>query len=355
MIVLVRVQKIIFEKRAQLMLGFLLLIIGCDKSKNLLVVEGNTMGTTYTVKIVDDVEKLNSIEIKNIIDSVLVIVNKQMSTWDPNSEISKFNRWQSVSPFKVSDPFYEVVKSAINISEKTNGMFDVTVYDLMSLWGFGPNPKSGIPDKNSIESLLFYTGYKNIKCDQGMIIKTNPRTKLDLNSIAKGYGVDNVYENLKNIGFENIFVEIGGELRFSGVNEKNRMWSVGLENPPSDISNSQVPFFGILKNNSCAIATSANYRNIVDIEGTILGHTINPITGFPIQTDVLSVTVIAEKCMTADAWATVLMTLDYASGLELLQKNSGINAIWIVQDSDGNRSIVVHGSCSVLDPIFPIK
>ena len=351
----VRLTKTICIFKAQLLLGFLLFITGCDHGKSVLLIEGESMGTTYSIKVVDDLERLSMFNVKMIVDSILIQVNKQMSTWDPNSEISKFNRWQSTEPYKVSKSFLRVVENALVVSEETGGMFDITIYDLMSLWGFGPSPKLSIPNKSTIESVLSYTGYDNINCDQNQLIKKNQNTKLDLNSIAKGYGVDIVFNSLKDLGFKNIFVEIGGEIRLAGFNEKNIIWTVGLENPSDSSLENNRPFFGVIKNDLCAIATSANYRNIVDIDGTVLGHTINPKTGFPIQTDVLSVTVIAEKCMIADAWATALMTLSYKSGLELVKEQENMDVIWTIISPADEIKIAVKGNQNIIDPIYPIK
>ena len=128
------------------------------------------MGTTYNVKIVTD-KDFNSAKIKDSIDSILINFNKQMSTWDPKSEISMFNRWNSLDSFKVSDYFYDVVKEALSISSKSEGMFDITVFELLSLWGFGPNPKSGIPGINKIDSVLKHTGSKYLAADNNKLIK----------------------------------------------------------------------------------------------------------------------------------------------------------------------------------------
>ncbi len=347
----IRITKL---KKTQLMLGFLLFVVKCDSPLYQIAIEGETMGTTYSVKIVSD-RKINSKKIKYSVDSILVILNQQMSTWDPESEISKFNRWGSLDPYKVSDSFFKVVENGLDLSKKTDGMFDITVYDLLSLWGFGPNPKSGIPKKKQIESVLLYTGYENIICNTDNLIKKNPRMKIDLNSIAKGYGVDVVFDFLKSKGFENIFVEVGGEVRYSGNNRKYKNWSVGLENPPSNAVNEQKPFFGILEVESTAVATSANYRNFVDLDGAILGHTINPKSGFPVQSDILSVTVIAETCMEADGWATALMALSYSEGVEILGKNENIGAIWLLKGSGNIREIAINGNYKIINPIYDIR
>ena len=354
MIVLVKLFKILKIKKTQLLLGFLLLSICCDRPDEKIIIKGSTMGTSYVVKIVAN-KDIETKKIKYSIDSILVKLNKQMSTWDPESEISKFNRWESLEPYDVSRQFYEVVESALFLSKKTNGMFDATVFDLSSLWGFGPNPKSGIPEKKNIDSILTLTGYENIICTNGILMKKNRKVKLDLNAIAKGYGVDVIFNFLRTSGFENIFVEIGGEVKFTGYNFRNENWSVGLENPISNQIDKQIPFFGVLKNEGCAIATSANYRNFVDLDGTILGHTINPKSGFPIQTNVLSVTVISKTCMESDGWATALMTMSYEQGASILSGNDSVSAIWLMRGTDGLRYITMEGEINIIDPIYDIR
>ena len=312
------------------------------------------MGTTYNIKVVTD-KDFNSVEIKDSIDSILTIFNKQMSTWDPKSEISIFNRWNSLDSFKVSDYFYNVVKEALSISSKSKGMFDITVFDLLSLWGFGPNPKSGIPGRDKIDSVLRHTGSKYLAADRNKLIKKNKKIRIDLNAIAKGYGVDILFNYIKSLGYKNLYVEIGGEVRFSGHNRNFDNWKIGLENPPSISTDLEDPFFAIFQGESIAIATSANYRNFVDLDGTILGHTINPKTGFPVQTNVLSVSVIAQTCMEADAWATALMSLSYEEGYKILHNYENIGAVWLLKTSEGEKIISKKGKFEILDPIYGMR
>ena len=340
--------------KTQLLLGFLLFCLNCSTPTTQFLLSGETMGTTYSMKIVTD-KSFNSEKIKGSVDSILTIFNKQMSTWDPESEISTFNRWNSPDSFKVSDYFYDVVEEALSISARSQGMFDITVFDLLSLWGFGPNPKSGIPGKDKIDSVLTYTGYQFLNAEKNSLIKKNKNTKIDLNAIAKGYGVDIIFNHIKSLGYENIFIEIGGEVRFAGQNKNLGKWSIGLENPPSHSTNSEPPFFGVFQSESASIATSANYRNFVDIDGTILGHTINPKTGFPVQTNVLSVSVIAETCMKADAWATALMSLPFKDGLKILDNIKNIGVVWLLKTNDGKKVIFKKGEFEIVDPIFDIN
>ena len=340
--------------KAQLMLGFLLLFNGCDQPKHIIQINGESMGTTYSIKIVQNANKTNIQSIEIGIDSVLHQINKQMSTWDPKSEISVFNQWRSIKPYPVSGSLITVVDKAISISKKTQGLFDVTVYDLMSLWGFGPNPKTGMPSISEVDKVLSSTGYGKIKIYKNTIIKTHPLVKLDLNAIAKGYAVDQVFKYIEEQGFDNIFVEIGGEVRSLGRNSLNDLWSIGIENPPGgEKSDKQLAAIVDMENNS--VATSGNYRNIVNINGDILGHTINPRTGYPIQTNILSVTVLARSSMIADGWATALMAMDYKQGLEIIDQEDGIEAIWIILNKNGIRSIGLSTGAMIRDPIYDFK
>ena len=247
------------------MLGFLLFFIRCADIENQYTISGNTMGTTYLVKIItpDNNYEIGSIE--KSIDSLLIQLNKQMSTWDPESEISQFNSWNSKVPFAVSNDFLNVVKKSITISKNTGGLFDPTVFDLMSLWGFGPNPRSGFPDMEDVNRVLEHTGIGQIEITDSVLVKRNKRCKLDLNAIAKGYGVDKTFNLLNQKGFKNIFVEIGGEVKCSGKNIKNKNWSIGIEDP-SDDGNYEKKISAIISVPNGAIATSGNYRNIVDLD-----------------------------------------------------------------------------------------
>ena len=211
------------------------------------------------------------------------------------------------------------------------------------------------PEKNKIDSVLAYTGFQFLNAKEYNLIKKHKKTRIDLNAIAKGYGVDIIFDYIQSLGYENIFVEIGGEVRFSGHNRNFDNWSIGLENPPSGLMDVEDPFFGIFKGESAAVATSANYRNFVDLDGTILGHTINPKTGFPVQTDVLSVSVVAETCMEADAWATALMTLSYEDGLKILDKFKNIGAAWLLKTGKTTRVIAKKGDFRIIEPIFEMK
>ena len=341
------------KKQTQILLGLLILWIGCSSHRDIVLFSGETMGTSYSIKIIPDKKPFDHTRIEQGIDSILTEVNRQMSTWDANSEISRFNQNQSDSFIPVSPELFQVVNMAHAISQKTNGSFDVTVFDLMSLWGFGPNPKKGFPKKEEIENVLSHSGWEMIILSDNGIQKQDPKTKLDLNAIAKGYCVDEVFYFLKSRGYTDLFVEIGGEVQCSGRNQKNKYWSIGIENPSGGNKPDRM-FSAIVYSDSGAVATSGNYRNYVNIDGEILGHTINPKTGYPIQTDVLSVTVQSNSCMVADAWATALMVMDYETGLKKVSENPDIKAIWILDHGDGSRRIARSYGAKVEDSIYEI-
>ena len=344
-------QKQIRKLRAQLLLGFLVFWTGCSAPRDIIIFTGNTMGTTFIIKIISVQPFKNYQNLEIGIDSVLEEINCQMSTWDPNSELSRFNRNKSINPIPVSSQLFKVVKSAMSVSEKTNGAFDITVFELMGLWGFGPSPKDGIPTDKEIEKVLSNTGWEQVKLLENDIKKLNPNIKIDLNAIAKGYGVDQVFNFIRGLGYEDFFVEIGGELRCSGKNQLNKYWRIGIDNPNvGDYSSNEIAAVIIMDNR--ALATSGNYRNFVNIDGEIIGHTINPILGKPIQTNVLSVTVLAESCMNADGWATALMTMDYESGIEIVRSEKGLDVIWIIERSDTSRRFGRTNGVKIEDSIY---
>ena len=340
MIVLDKFIYLKFFLKAQLMLGLLFFFSRCEKRNTYFHLKGSTMGTSYSIKFNTLKSDLNIELIKWGIDSILFSINQEMSTWDPKSTISKFNRWNSIEPFEVSPSVIEVMLASLDVSKKTDGQFDVTVYELMGIWGFGPNFSNGIPSKIQLEKTLLATGYDKVKVFDQSLVKVDKKVKIDFNSIAKGYGVDLIHRYLKSSGINDIFIEIGGEVRSSGKNNNNQQWSIGIENFPTtaiDLINKDV--LGILFLDNNAVATSGNYRNFIDNNGDAIGHTINPKTGYPIQTNVLLVTVISNSCMRADAWATALMTMDYLKGKKLVQSQDSLDAIWLIKLNDESKRI----------------
>ena len=333
--------KISFQSiqiKARLLLGFLFLWMGCSLPLKIYVFSGQTMGTTYSVKIISESPVIDHGKIQKGIDSVLIVVNQHLSIWNPNSEISQFNQSKQQTLIMVSPHLRNVISKSLEISKETDGAFDITVFDLMSLWGFGPNPSAGLPTADQIEAIKNRMGYQNIILEPEGVRKLNPDIKLDVNAIAKGYGVDQVFEWILENGFKNIFVEIGGEVRCAGKNQSGQLWMVGIIDPKISASPGD-ELSAIVNLDGKAMATSGNYRNFIKKNGQIWGHTIDPRTGFPVETDVLSVTVITNSCMEADGWATALMVLNFEEGYKLVSDGTDLNALWIVEAKNGQRKI----------------
>ena len=328
--------------KAQFLLGFLLFAFSCSNTLEESQIHGETMGTTYSIKLVLSERLEEQDKIKGSIDSILVNINQQMSTWIPNSEISVFNNNKTTDYFKVSDDFYYVLDKGKVISEKTNNFFDYTVFPLASLWGFGPNKnkRKNIPSHHEIEEILSYTGIQRIELKYPFMKKDHPGVQLDLNAIAKGYAVDLVHNWLVGQGFTNVFVEIGGEIRCLGVNKAGKPWVVGIDTPSDGLSSGQNIFTSIsLKNMS--LATSGNYRNYYENNGNKINHSIDPINGKPVKNNILSVSVKSKSCLDADAWATALMVMSFDEGIEKVNEFKELDAFWIMLD---NESSLTHFS-----------
>jgi len=326
------------QLKAQFLLGFLFLWMGCSLPLKLYTFSGQTMGTTYSVKIVSENSVIDHGKIQKGIDSVLILMNQHLSIWDSSSEISQFNQNEQQVLTRVSLHLRNVISKSLEISEATSGAFDITVFDLMSLWGFGPNPRDGLPSDVQIEELKNRTGYQSVILVPEGVRKLNSDLKLDVNAIAKGYGVDQVFEWILDKGFESVFVEIGGEVRCIGKNQNGQSWRVGIIDPKISVSPGE-ELSAIVNLDGKAMATSGNYRNFIEINGQILGHTIDPRTGFPVETDVLSVSVIANSCIEADGWATALMVFNFEEGNKLVTDRTELNVLWIVKTKNGQKKI----------------
>lgn len=330
-----------FFKKAQLWLGFfvlIILLIGCISKNQTITINGNTMGTTYSIKIINNLQhNIDTEDLKSKIDSALHAVNQQMSTYISDSEISQFNQLTSKDWFTISYDFYDVIVMAQEISRLTKGAFDITVGPIVELWGFGkdfePNTWQPPTDLEIVETIQSI-GFKNIAVGKNSIKKVNPNIKIDLNAIAKGYGVDVVFELLRDLGYTDILVEIGGEVRCSGYNDEGNYWKIGIDKPILDIMPG-TELQAVISLDNKALATSGDYRNYFKYNGKLFSHTINPITGYPIQNHVASASVIAQDCMTADALATALMVMG-KEGIALVNLLEEVEAMIIIR-TDENK------------------
>lgn len=295
---------------------FALLLTGCKPA--LVQIEGKTMGTYYTVKYIEPKSPTDQKALHAGIEEVLEQVNAQMSTYRPNSEISRFNRSQQVNvPFIVSPAMLIVVREAIRIHQLTDGSLDITTSPLVNLWGFGPEKRTQLPPTDEeIAQRLSWVGIDKLKVEGNGLIKLIPELSIDLSAIAKGYGVDAVSEYLESRGVSNYMVDIGGEVRARGKNDENP-WRIAIERPVAELT-PQVQ--KIIELNDMSVATSGDYRNYFEADGVRYSHTIDPKTGRPITHALASITVIAPTCMTADGMATGLGVLGPDEGMALANK-----------------------------------
>ncbi|HGN1706859.1 TPA: FAD:protein FMN transferase [Providencia rettgeri] len=295
----------------------LLAACGGPEQQNL---QGQTMGTYYSVKYVADTSDVKPEAIQAEIDKRLEEVNDQMSTYRPDSELSRFNQSREVNtPFPVSAATAKVVKKAIEINEMTNGSLDVTVGPLVNLWGFGPEGRvTKAPSDEELAKRRAWVGIEKLAVQGNNLIKTIPELYVDLSSIAKGYGVDVVAEYLESAGINNYMVDIGGEVRTKGNNGKGSPWRIAIEKPVTDgVSQTAQE---VIEPGDHSIATSGDYRNYFEQDGVRFSHTIDPKTGRPITHNLVSITVLAENCMSADGLSTGLNVLGPEEGFALAEK-----------------------------------
>jgi len=328
--------QLIYSGGSIALLLFCLNACQADKPVSEVVWTGYTMGTSYQIKIAQvEIEKALYQRMAKSIDSVLVEINRQMSTYQPQSEISVFNRTESTAPFPVSDGFMTVTREALHLYESSGGAFDATVAPLVNLWGFGPTGEATvIPEEKQIAALQKYVGSGKLEIvDSLHIRKTIPELQLDLSAIAKGYGVDMAAQWIGQKGFTNYMVEIGGEVMARGLNATKEPWKIGIDRPKyANLPGQDLQ--GILALKDVAVATSGDYRNYFEFQGQKYSHTIDPRTGKPVTHNLASVTIIAENCTKADGIATAVMVMGYEKGFDWLQQMPGVEGLLILR-TDG--------------------
>ena len=291
--------------------------------------EGMVFGTVYHIAYQSDKNY------KADIERELQKVDNALSMFNQESVISRINRNEDVVVDKM---FKEVFQLAERVSQETDGAFDISVAPLVNAWGFGF--KEGVhPDQHTVDSLLHIIGYEHVKCQDDRIVKGDRRMMLDCSAIAKGYGCDVVARMLKKKGVNNYMVEIGGEVATAGVNDQREPWHIGVNAPSPSGDGDSGKLQAVLKLKDKALATSGNYRNFYYMGGKKYAHTIDPKTGYPVQHNILSATVLANDCATADAYATAFMVMGLDGAREVLEKHSELMAYLIYTDEKGKYSI----------------
>ncbi|WP_336366886.1 FAD:protein FMN transferase [Marinobacter sp. C2H3] len=310
-------------------------LAGCSfkPEKEIWEISGGIFGTTYHISVVmaDDQDRLKALS--EGIEKAMHDVDMAMSTYKPDSELSRFNSLADQTQWvPVSDALYTVLDKSLEVSRLTNGAFDITVGPLVNLWGFGPEARpEQVPDPNELAQRLAEVGYEklHLRADPPAV-RADSKLYLDLSAIAKGFGVDTVARYLEKEGIQDYLVEIGGEVRVHGNKPGGDAWHLAVEQPVEGAR--QVNRVVALTDH--AMATSGDYRNYYESNGQRYSHTINPETGRPITHNLASVSVVADDCMTADALATGFNVMGWEKASELATRNN-IPAYFIVREQDG--------------------
>ncbi|MCH4182005.1 MAG: FAD:protein FMN transferase [Prevotella sp.] len=286
---------------------------------------GFIFGTVYHITYQNDKD------LQTGIDEALHEVDASLSPFNPQSIITQVNQNKTV---KLNKMFTDVFSLAEEVSSETDGAFDITVAPLVNTWGFGFK-KGKAPAPAIVDSLKSFVGFNKVKLINGKIVKQDPRVMLDCSGIAKGYGCDVVADFLRKNGIKNFIVEIGGEIVANGIDQKRVPWHIGVTKPTDDSLNTNQEIETILNVTDIAMATSGNYRNFYYKGGRKFAHTIDPHTGYPVQHSLLSSTVLAKNCATADAYATAFMVLGVNGAKAILRKHPELMVYFIYADDKG--------------------
>ena len=314
-------------KRIQwLLLTCSLLFFSCKKNE-VHQFCGEVFGTYFAISYVGEEEH----DLPQKVDSILQNINKLYSIFDSSSLVSKINRNE---PYAPNDAFAAMVRDALEISGNTGGAFDVTVGPLVNLWGFG-NEKGDTVSQAAIDSVRQFVGYTKIHVDdKGFIIKDDNRIKLDFNAIAKGKAVDDVADFLVRSGYENCLVDIGGEVRCEGTKPGGKAWRVGIQIPTETRDGLEEADY-IFEMTGRSVATSGNYRNYKEIDGQRYNHITDPRSGDSRSSNLLSVTVIADQCAVADAYATAFMVMGMDEAMRFLENHPEMAAHFVFYENGG--------------------
>ena len=310
--------------RNLLVIYIICVFFSCKEEQKNTKLTGTAFGTSYSIIYDSDVNY------ETQFDSLFYVINKSMSTYQINSDISKLNRNES---FEIDEHFIKVYDASKEVFGKTEGAFDPSIGNVVNAWKFGAENTIEVIDSLKIDSLMQYVGYDKTYRLNNTIIKSNPNVYIEFNAIAKGYGVDVVGEFLETQNINNYLVEIGGEIRVKGINfEKQSQWKVGLEEPNFDGGQSILKAIVL---NDEAMATSGTYRKFkIDENGNRYAHIIDTETGYPSKTNLLSISVIAEDCMTADAYATAFKAMGIEKVKKFLELHPELKVFLIFENQD---------------------
>lgn len=295
--------------------------------------EGTIFGTVYHLTYLAD---------RNLQPSIEAELNRfdaELSMFNPNSTLSRFNR-HDTTPFDLKGhPWVmRVVQKSLEYSALTNGAFDITVAPLVNAWGFGFT-KSGTVTQPYVDSLLTFVGYRRLSVKNGYLKKSDKRMQLDASAVAKGYACDVVAEVLRKHGVQHYLIEIGGEMALKGKNPNGTPWRIGINTPKDDSTSTNLEWMEKLTLTDRCVATSGNYRRFYIKDGKRYAHTIDPHTGYPVQHSLLSATVIAPDCLTADALATAFMVMGVEKAMALAEQLPTVEALFICAGENGTLTV----------------
>ena len=309
---------------------WILMFTACTKQKQYFEESGSVFHTIYHIKYE------GSEILTEKIDAEFQKFNLSLNPFNPNSIISKVNRNE---PVEVDDWFIEVFNRAKEVSDHSEGIFDITCAPLVNLWGFGFSKMDSVTPQ-MIDSIKQFVGYQKVRLDGRKVIKDDSRILLNCSAIAKGYASDVIARLLEREGIENYMVEIGGEVTMKGVNQNGKCWRIGINKPEDDstgVKNDIEEVVQLCKKGG--VATSGNYRNYYVKDGKKYAHTIDPRTGYPSEQSILSATIVAEDCITADAYATAFMAMGLEKAREAAKNIPGIEYYVIYSDENGKHQI----------------
>lgn len=322
----------------------IVLVSSCQEQQSEFVrLNGYTMGTTYQITL-----KKNSVnveQLKDAIDNRLAQINRLMSTYIDDSELSIFNATATTDCQELSQDTLRVIKTALDISRMTEGKFDVTLAPLIETWGFDKKETfDEIPDQETINNLRDNIGYGKLTLEDNCVAKKLPELSINLSAIAKGYAVDEIAELIVTYDIKNYLVEVGGEIANKGVNARGKPWTIAIESASTQRRSIQ----RAIMPKGLGLATSGDYRNYFEKEDKRFSHTIDPTTGYPITHRLASVTVMHQKTMIADALATAMMVMGPQQSLEFADKNQ-IPIFMLIKGEQGFNEVYSQAFAAYID------
>lgn len=309
------------------LLAFAFVWVACQpKQAPYMRLTGEAQGTTFSITYRDSLSR----NFDKPVDSLFHLIDRSMSLWDSTSLISRINRNDSVTA--VDSHFAAVFHLAQQISRETEGAFDITVGPLVKAWGFSAKKNNTLPDSSTIDSLREIIGYQLVKLEGMRLIKSDPTVELDFNAIAQGYTVDLIATFLERHAIRDYLIELGGEVRARGKNERKETWQIGIDKPIDSIG-SERPLQIIVPLQNESLATSGSYRKFKEAGGVRRSHIIDPATGYPVTHQLISVSVIADHCAAADAYATACMVAGLDRAMEMASRlGLKIYCIYLAED-----------------------